>query len=123
LTTTLEADTNNSTSNGTDVNTPVKHEYKYMVALLFVFVFFVGLILAGWVYGRRKRKWREFLAQLDNNTDWEYEQLEDNHYPMGSRAGSLPNMSPMINMKITNDAPSSRQQSNGSTLTERTPIT
>lgn len=106
-------------------NIPAKHEYQYLIGLLLLIVFFVCLILGGWIYGRRKRKWREFLAQLDNNTDWEYEQLDDNFYPMGSRS-SLPTMN-MINMKITNDGPSSasssrQQQTNGSTLTERTPI-
>lgn len=104
-------------------NIPAKHEYQYLIGLLFLIVFFVCLILGGWIYGRRKRKWREFLAQLDNNTDWEYEQLDDNFYPMGSRS-SLPTMN-MINMKITSDPPTSnsrQQQTNSSTLTERTPI-
>jgi hypothetical protein len=35
------------------------------------------LVVAVWIYGRRKRRWREFLAQLDSNTDWDYEQLDD----------------------------------------------
>jgi hypothetical protein len=46
---------------------------------LFIFLLIVisVILIAIVVYGRRKRRWREFLAQLDNNTDWEYEQLED----------------------------------------------
>jgi hypothetical protein len=35
------------------------------------------LVVALWIYGKRKRRWREFLAQLDSNTDWDYEQLDD----------------------------------------------
>ena len=62
-----------------------------------------GTIFGAWTYGKRKQKWREFLAQLDNNTDWEYEQLDDNHHPMSSRA-SLPTMAPMFDIKITEES-------------------
>ena len=56
---------------------PKKKTYNY-IGLIFFLAFVISAALAGIIiYGRRKRKWREFLAQLDNNTDWEYEQLED----------------------------------------------
>jgi hypothetical protein len=48
-----------------------------LIGIIFVLVIAICILVGVWVYGRRKRKWREFIAQLDNNTEWEYEQLED----------------------------------------------
>ena len=53
-----------------------------------------------WLYGRRKRKWREFLAQLENNTVWDYEQLSDDGPIIG---GSRATISPAFNMEMNNE--------------------
>lgn len=76
---------------------------KYIIGLLIAIIILAAVVLGAWSYGKRKQKWREFIAQLDNNTDWEYEQLDDNHHPMASRS-NLPTMTPMFNIKITDDA-------------------
>ena len=94
--------------------------------------FFIGLLLilsvatAGlfglWIYGRRKRKWREFLAQLDNNTDWEYQQLDDNPLSIGA-SSNMPTMLPIFNMSSSNTNIDNNNQSNNKRdSNERTPI-
>ena len=50
---------------------------KILAAILIVVILIIIAVTGVWLYGRRKRRFREFLAQLDNNTDWEYEQLDD----------------------------------------------
>ncbi len=60
------------------------------------------IIVGGiWAYGRRKRRFREFLAQLDNNTDWEYEQLDDGPPSM---TASRATMTPIFSMLNHNES-------------------
>lgn len=80
-----------------------RNKVKYLIGFVVIVALLAGTIFGAWTYGKRKQKWREFLAQLDNNTDWEYEQLDDNHHPMSSRA-SLPTMAPMFDIKITEES-------------------
>lgn len=73
----------NSTINGT--NTIINNDTKprsiskmnFLIVLLIIVIIITIIVGSIWLYGRRKRRFREFLAQLDNNTDWEYEQLDD----------------------------------------------
>ena len=95
----------NSTSNITEANIidngskSESHTLSFFIVVLVILSIITSILIGVWLYGRRKRKWREFLAQLDNNTDWEYEQLEDGPTLHGSRA----TISPVFNMNISND--------------------
>ena len=89
--------------------------FKYFIGLGIILIVFLSAIVGAWIYGRRKRKWREFLAQLDNNTDWEYEQLDDNNHIMGSTTYST--NPPRFNMSISNEVKNDQNKS------ERLPIT
>ena len=72
---------------------------SFFIVVLIILIIITSILIGVWLYGRRKRKWREFLAQYDNNTDWEYEQLEDGPNLGSSRA----TMSPVFNMNVSND--------------------
>jgi hypothetical protein len=94
--------------------------------LIFFLAFVIIAALVGIViYGRRKRKWREFLAQLDNNTDWEYEQLEDMPNSIGGNGGDR-YMSTVFDRTLSTSE-SERENNNNkfakaSNNTEQTPI-
>lgn len=59
---------------------------NFFIGLLIILVILTGILTGIWLYGRRRRKWREILAHLENNTDWEYEQLEDGPSLSSTRA-------------------------------------
>lgn len=101
-------DNSNSTSQTTTFTTKIPdegksastgHKLSFLIFLLIVLTAITAVLIGVWVYGRRKRKWREFLAQYDNNTDWEYEQLEDGP----AMSGVTSTRSPVFNMNVSND--------------------
>ena len=94
----------------------------FFIGFLIILSIATALLFGLWIYGRRKRKWREFLAQLDNNTDWEYQQLDDNPLSIGT-SSNMPTMLPIFNMSSTNTTIENNNQSNNKReSTERTPI-
>lgn len=78
-TTTTNSTTLLSTNSTEDFHLiPIQRKSINIIGLFILLLIVISVVMiAIIVYGRRKRRWREFLAQLDNNTDWEYEQLED----------------------------------------------
>jgi hypothetical protein len=74
---------------------------SFFVVLLIILIIITSILVGVWLYGRRKRKWREFLAQMDNNTVWDYEQLGDDGPAIGAT------MSPVFNMHASNEEISS----------------
>lgn len=72
---------------------------NFFIGIIIFLVILTGILTGVWLYGRRKRRWRELLAQLDNNTDWEYEQLEDGPSMVSSRS----TVTPSLNRNISND--------------------
>ncbi len=97
---------NNSTINPNldhleeDKNGRLSNKMKYLIGFLVCMVLFSGAVFGLWTYRKRRLKWNQFLAQLDNNTDWEYEQLDDYHQS-NNASGSVPTMSPIFDMTIT----------------------
>ena len=95
----------NCTSNDSTVKIPINDDShaavtrtNVLIGMLIICILILLLIVSIIIYGRRKKKWREFLAQLDNNnTDWEYEQLDDGP----SISASRPSMTPIFNMNVT----------------------
>ena len=83
---------NGSTSHG--------HAMSFFVGLLIILIIITSILLGVWFYGRRKRKWREFLAQLENNTVWDYEQLADDGPTIN---GSRATISQAFNMHMSNE--------------------
>ncbi len=83
-----------------DKNEP-SNKMKYFIGFIVCVVLTTAAIFGVWTYRKRRLKWTEFLAQLDNNTDWEYEQLDDYQHSSGTGAGgSMPTMSPIFDMSI-----------------------
>ena len=125
--------TNSSTlpSFVTSTQETVSSRASYLIGFLVLLIVLMGVVAGVWVYGRRRRKWREFLAQLDNNTDWEYEQLEDAPSISSSHLATMTpvfNISNHINFNNREDRiESNTSQTNTSTnsrpgINERTPI-
>ena len=56
-----------------DGQSSVNKRANFFIGLLVILVLLTAALIGVYFYGRRRRKWREFLAQLDNNTDWELE--------------------------------------------------
>ena len=115
----------NMTTISSEQPSPKGHAVSFFIILLIILSIITAVLTGIWVYGRRKRKWREFLAQLDNNTDWEYEQLDDGPSISASRT----TMSPVFNMNIANDdieaaanVNNNNNSSNKNRANERTPI-
>ena len=122
----------NTTANTYVITKAVKpaneRRYDIFIGLLGLFLFGTLILVGIWLYGRRKRQWRDFLARLDNNTDWEYEQLEDG--PAISRTNVIfnmnddafdPNMAPSYNSLNTGSSNYNSSRA-APKLTERTPV-
>jgi hypothetical protein len=113
---------NTTVSNNTDIiivdaNSESKGKSKlgFLIGLLITFGMITSALIGMWYYGRRNRRTREFLAQLHNNTDWEYEQLDDEQ----SLGTSRVTMSPIFDMNAINDESESNANRRKN---ERTPI-
>jgi len=87
----------------------------FLIGLLITIGLITSALIGIWYYGRRNRRTREFLAQLQNNTDWEYEQLDDDQ----SLGTSRVTMSPIFDMNTINDESESNSNRRKN---ERTPI-
>lgn len=93
---------NNSDSDPGHVPSKSNNSLKLLIGSVILSALVVGSVFGVWTYRKRRLKWREFLAQLDNNTDWEYEQLDDNHHHQAIHRGqSIPRMSPIFNMNVS----------------------
>ncbi len=103
--------TNITQSNIIDNGSSTSHNGRalsFFIVLLIILIIITSILVGVWLYGRRKRKWREFLAQMDNNTVWDYEQLGDDGPAIGAT------MSPVFNMHASNEEISSYNYNTGS---------